>query len=129
MNTAAHQVYRQTQTHTARPGELVVMLYRGAIRFTAAAVAALEARDLEGSHNNLIKAQAIINELSASLKLDVGGEVAVNLARIYEYLERRLVEANVSKTAEPAREVEHHLRELLPAWEQAVRIAASQHAA
>jgi flagellar protein FliS len=68
-----------------------------------------------------VRAQAIISELSETLDLTRGGELATNLQAIYEYLNRRLVEANLRKDASAAREVEMLLRELLPAWEQAAR--------
>jgi flagellar protein FliS len=117
----ALQMYRQTQAQTAPPGELVLMLYRGATRFVSAGIAAIESHDIQAAHTNLVKAQAIISHLHNTLEVERGGEVAANLARIYEYLNHRLLEANVRKDAVPAREVERHLRELLPAWEQAVR--------
>jgi flagellar protein FliS len=117
----AHQMYRQTQANTATPGELIVMLYRGAARFLASAIEAIEAKDVQRAHTNLVKAQAIVTELLQSLDADRGGDVAVKLASIYEYMHTRLVEANLRKDAEPAREVQMLLRELLPAWEEAVR--------
>jgi flagellar protein FliS len=117
----AYQVYRQTQTQTAAPGELVVMLYRGAIRFVTGASEAIERKDIVGAHNDLVKAQAIIAELNATLDVERGGQVAANLARIYDYLYRRLIEANLRKDAQPAREVQGLLRELLPAWTTVVR--------
>jgi flagellar protein FliS len=117
----AYQAYRQTQAQTAAPGELIVMLYRGAARFVASAVEALEAHDVEAAHKFLMKAQAIISELLESLDLKQGGEIASNLASIYEFLYQRLVEANLRKDPAPAREVELLLRELLPAWEEAAR--------
>ena len=113
-----YQVYRQTQALTAAPGELVVTLYRGAVRFASAAADAIDARDLQGAHNNLVRAQAIVSELMETLDFERGGELAHNLLVIYDYLNRRLVEANLRKDAAVAREVEQHLRELLPAWEQ-----------
>jgi flagellar protein FliS len=119
-----YQVYRQTQALTAAPGELVVMLYRGAVRFVSAAADAIDARDLQGAHNNLVRAQAIVSELMETLDFERGGELAHNLLVIYESLNRRLVEANLRKDAALAREVEQHLRELLPAWEQAVQQTA-----
>src|SRR5262245_61730010 len=118
------QVYRQTQAQTAAPGELVVMLYRGAIRFVNAAVAGIDARDIQAAHGNLLKAQAIVSELQTTLDLERGGDIARRLTSIYDYLNQRLVEANVRKDAAPAREVEAFLRELLPAWEEAARQAA-----
>jgi flagellar protein FliS len=122
----AHQSYRQTQAETAAPGELVVMLYRGAARFVSSAVEGIEARNVPIAHNNLIRAQAVITELLETLDLARGGELARNLMQIYEYMSHRLVEANLRKDVAPAREVECLLRELLPAWEQAAREAAAK---
>jgi flagellar secretion chaperone FliS len=121
----AHQMYRQTQAQTAAPGELIVMLYRGATRFVASAIEAIEANNVQAAHTYLLKAQAIVTELFDSLDLERGGEVAKNLMSIYDFMNRRLVDANLRKDAEPAREVERLLRELLPAWEQAVRQTAA----
>lgn len=117
----AFQTYRNTQTQTAAPGELVLMLYRGAARFVSSAIAAIEAKDVAAAHTGLIRAQEIISELRATLDVDRGGNISHDLARIYDYLLRRLLEANLRKDAEPAREVLTLLRELLPAWEEAVR--------
>ena len=120
-----YQAYRQTQAQTAAPGELVVMLYRGAVRFVSSAIEAIEARDIARAHTNLVRAQAIIAELSATLDLARGGEIARNLQAIYLYLNQRLIDANLRKDASSAREVERLLRELLPAWEQAARQPAA----
>ena len=121
MNMNAYQTYRQTQTQTAAPGELVLMLYRGAARFVSSAIEAIDARDIAAAHNGLVRAQEIIAELRSTLDLERGGDIARNLESIYDYLNRRLLEANLRKDAEPAREVLQLLRELLPAWEEAVR--------
>ena len=129
MNGNGYQAYRQTQAQTAAPGELVVMLYRGAIRFAGAGAEAIEAKDLQAAHNALIRAQAIVSELSETLDMDRGGDLAANLLAIYQYLNRRLVEANLRKDATIAREVDQLLRELLPAWEQAARATAPSLAA
>ena len=117
----ATNTYFETQTQTANPGELVVMLYKGAARFLASAIEAVDAKNHEASHNNLLRAQAVITELTETLDLKKGGELAKNLGRIYEYMNYRLVDANLREDAEPAREVQRLLRELLPAWEQAAR--------
>jgi flagellar protein FliS len=118
-------MYRQTQAQTAPPGELVLMLYRGAVRFISAAIGAIDSKDVATAHNSLMSAQAIITELKDTLDLERGGKVAENLSHIYAYAHRRLVEANVRKDAAPAREVAHLLRELLPAWEAAVQQTAA----
>jgi len=117
----AYQVYRQTQTQTAAPGELVLMLYRGAIRFLSSAIEAIDAKDTAEAHNKLVRTQDIVASLLGSLDHERGGDVARNLSALYDYMLRRLVEANVRKDARPAREVQGLLRELLPAWEAAVK--------
>ena len=117
----ASHVYRQTQAQTAAPGELVVMLYRGAVRFVSSAIEAIDSKDLAAAHNGLVRAQAIITELHQTLDVEQGGDIARNLAALYAFMNERLIEANVCKDAAPAREVAALLRELLPAWEAAVR--------
>jgi flagellar protein FliS len=124
-----YQAYRQMQAQTAAPGELVVMLYRGAVRFVSSAIEAIDSRDIPAAHTNLVRTQAIITELSETLDMERGGEIARNLQAIYEYLNRRLIDANLRKDASIAREVQGLLRELLPAWEQAARLAAGSVAA
>jgi flagellar protein FliS len=123
--TNAYQVYRQTQAQTAAPGELVVMLYQGAVRFVTNAIEAIEAKDIPATHNGLMRAQAIVSELHDTLDLERGGDIALNLASIYDFMSRRLLEANMRKDAGPAREVLTLLRELLPAWQAAARQTAA----
>jgi len=117
----AYQTYRQTQAETATPGELIVMLYRGATRFVSQGIEGIETHNLEMAHSYLIKAQAVVNGLMESLDVERGGDVGRNLEQLYEFMNRRLVEANLRKDAAPAREVERLLRDLLPVWEQAAR--------
>jgi flagellar protein FliS len=118
----AYNTYFETQTNTAGPGELVVMLYKGATRFLASAIEAIDARNIQAASNSFLRAQAIISELNDTLDLKQGGELAQNLARIYEYMNFRLVDANMRKDAEPAREVARLLRQMLPAWVVTARL-------
>ena len=82
------------------------MLYRGAARFVGTAVDAIEAENVPAAHNSLVRAQAVISELLETLDLERGGDLARNLMQIYEYMNYRLVEANLRKDTQPAREVE-----------------------
>lgn len=117
-----YQQYRTMQTQTADKGELVVMLYQGAIKFLARASAALQSNDRQEAHNNIVRCQDIIAELMASLDMGAG-ELAFNLLRLYEYMHHRLVEANLRKDVQLVDEVAGLLRELLPAWQDAARDA------
>ena len=114
------QGYQRAATETASPAQLIVMLYAGCIRFTALGKTAIEQKDFTTSRENLLKAQAIIAELMGSLNLSIG-DLATNLMRLYDYMYRRLIDADIRRDAEAAAEVEGLLRGLLPAWEEAVK--------
>lgn len=118
--------YQQTQVQTASPEKLLIMLYDGAIQFLNKARMAMQNKDIEGTHNNIIGAQRIISEFMNTLDLKTGGEVAQNLYNLYEYLHYRLVQANIKKDVEMVDEVLVHLKDLKQTWEQAIIIAARE---
>jgi flagellar protein FliS len=119
MINQAYKQYQRTQAETASPGELILMMYNGAIKFLTAARARIESEDFEGANKNLLRAQEIVLELMISV--DVGaGSVAQNLFDLYEFIHRHLVEANCRKDPKMVEEAVALLRDLLPAWEQAV---------
>lgn len=89
--------YLRTKVLTASPQELRLMLYDGALKFCRQARPALEARHYEESYNNLIRAQNIVLELSNSLNHKAAPELCDRLAGLYNYLYRRLVDANVER--------------------------------
>jgi flagellar protein FliS len=121
----AHE-YRRTQVETAPPTQLVVMLYDGAIRFLSLAREKMAARDLEARHTNLLKAQRIITELMSSLDREKGGEVAANLHRLYAFMLRQLVEANLRDRPQPIEDVLGMLRELRESWAEVDRAQQRQ---
>ncbi len=120
----AYQQYRQIQTTTAPGIELVLMLYRGAIKFLNAAESALQAADVETSHAKLVRVQDIVRELRASLDLERGGDIAQHLGDLYAYIEDRLVRANLDKDPAPVVEVRGLMQELAAAWETTQKKAA-----
>jgi flagellar protein FliS len=107
--------YRSAQVTTSSPATQVVLLYEGAIRFSAQCVQLQRARDLEGAHTASVRAQAIVSALRESLDLSTG-EVALQLDAIYDFMLRRLVAGNLSKQPGPTIEVIELLRSLLEAW-------------
>src|SRR5579871_3825551 len=108
--------YRQTQVDTASPTQLVVMLYDGAIRFLSLARQKMGPGDIEARNTLLLKAQRIITHLISSLDLEKGGDVAVNLQRLYTFMLLQIIEANVYDRAAPIDEVVGLLRELRESW-------------
>lgn len=118
--------YQQSQIQTAPPEQILIMLYDGAIQFLNKALVALEQKNIQESHNNIIGAQNIIMEFMNTLNMDIGGEVARNLYSLYEYLHYRLIQANINRNAEMVQEVLRHLKDLKATWEEAIRIAARE---
>jgi flagellar protein FliS len=115
------RTYRVNAVLTASPGQLVLMLYDGALKAMAIALDAFtrpenDQRRIEIINNELLKAQAIIHELQSGLNFEAGGEFAHTMNRLYEYHKRRLFEANLRKKTEPVIEVEKLVRELREAW-------------
>ncbi len=112
--------YRQVATQTASPGQLVLMLFDGAVRFLEQAMLGFPVEDplerIQTINNNILRAQDIINELNYSLDLRQGGHLAETLRGLYEYFDRRLTESNVRKTSEGIEEVLVHIRTLRDAW-------------
>ncbi|MGH7179738.1 MAG: flagellar export chaperone FliS [Tepidisphaeraceae bacterium] len=88
--------YLRTTVMTATPEQLQLMLYDGAIRFTEQARPALEKKNYEQSYQLLSKAQKIIAEMTGALKHDVSPELCGKLAALYNFVYRRLLEANVA---------------------------------
>jgi len=112
--------YRVSSVETASPAQLVLMLYDGAIKFAKQAEEAARARRIEEANRAIGRVQDILAELMSSLNVDAG-EVAGNLFAIYDYLNRRLVEANIKKDPEIVSEVVGHLLSLREAWVQMAR--------
>jgi flagellar protein FliS len=114
------QSYRQVATHTASPGQLVLMLYEGAIRFLERAQAGFQLEDpVEYNttiNNNILRAQDIIRELDFSLDVAQGGELARQLRRLYDYFDRVLLEANLRKDPKGIGEVVERITVLRDAW-------------
>lgn len=105
--------------------ELVVMLYDGIGRLLSEAEVALAAQQPDVLHSRLARARACVAELAASLDMDQGGEIARNLMDIYDYWNRRLVEADVKNDVAPVREVRGHVLDLKEVWEQVAAQTAS----
>lgn len=111
--------YREQQVLTASPGDLILMLYDGAIRQIRLARSAIVEQNPGDAGIALVKAQEIIDALIDSLDLD--NDLSGHLLRLYEFFNRELVASNISKDANRALEVEEMLSELRATWEQVVR--------
>jgi flagellar secretion chaperone FliS len=110
--------YLESQVLTADPMELVRLLYRGAGDAARSAIAHLAAGRIAERSRQISKAHAILSQLSVSLDHARGGALSRSLAELYDYMQRRLLEANLRQTAAPLAEVESLLTTLLEGWDQ-----------
>ncbi len=95
------QNYLRTKVLTATPEQLQLMLYDGAIRFSDQARAAMTDKRFEQSYELLNKAQKIILELQCGLKHDVAPDLCGKLAALYNFVYRKLVDANLQREIAP----------------------------
>lgn len=112
--------YNNSKVLTASPAELTLMLYEGAIKFCNIAITAIEQKDVPKAHTNIVKTQRIVEHLRATL--DMKYPVAQEFEKVYVYLTRRLVMANVKKDTEILNEVLEHLRSMRDTWKEVMRL-------
>ena len=117
------KTYRSNAVLTASPGQLVLMLFDGALKAMALAREAFaqpegDARRIETINHQLQKAQNILHELQNGLNMEAGGDFAQTLNRLYDYHTRRLFEANLRKDIAPVIEVEGLVGSLRDAWSE-----------
>lgn len=110
------EIYKETATTTQTPGKLVVMLYEGAIKFLKLAIKEIEANNPIDKGKYIGKAQDIIFELNAVLDVEQGGEVAMNLRKLYFFMNRHLTQANIKQDIHKIEEVISLLEELNEGW-------------
>ncbi len=116
----AYAQYNNSKVLTASPAELTLMLYEGAIKFCNIAITAVEQRDIQKAHTNIVKTERIIDHFRKTL--DMKYPVAQDFERVYVYLDQRLLEANMKKDKEILKEVLEHLRSMRDTWKEVMRI-------
>lgn len=126
MSVNAYQRYKDAQYSTASPEQLLLMLYEGAIKYARQAQKDMEERNVEAANNKLKKTEDIISELMVSLNMDEGGEIAQNLYNLYDYMNRRLIQANIRKDPGLVDEVITLLTSLKESWEEVIGRARNQ---
>ncbi|WP_353893756.1 flagellar export chaperone FliS [Proteinivorax hydrogeniformans] len=116
MKNNPYQQYKQTQINTASPGELVLMLYNGAIKNLNQSIKALEEDNKEEFRVKIEKTQDIVVELTATLKQDE--EISKNLASLYQFVINRLIKGHSSLSKEPVEEALRILNEMRDTWKE-----------
>lgn len=123
MNQNRMSDYQRNAILTASPAELTLMLYEGAIKFCNIAKMAIEKGDIQKAHENIMRAQRVITEFRATL--DHKYPVWEDFERVYDYIYRKLVEANIHKDLEPLEEALKYIREMRDTWKEVMRLAGN----
>jgi flagellar secretion chaperone FliS len=116
----ANKAYQNNSVQTASPGELTLMLYNGCLKFIGLARTAIEMKNTEEKNKNLLKAQKIIQELMVTLNMDL--EISKSLMQMYDYINRRLIEANIQSDVEILDEVEDYVLDFRNTWKEVIQI-------
>ena len=102
----------------ASPHQLIKMLLEGALERVATASGAMARGEVAVSGESIGKAISIVDSLRVSLDREQGGQIADNLSALYDYMTRRLLEANATKDPDMLGEVAGLLKEIKVAWDQ-----------
>lgn len=117
---SVHRAYQQNSVTTASPGDLTLMLYNGCLKFLGKAKTAIEEKNISEKNINLQKAQAIIRELMVTLNMDY--EISTSMMSMYDYMNQRLIEANIKNDIAIIEEVEGYTVEFRDTWKQVIQL-------
>lgn len=115
--------YKQMAIKTANRGQILIMLYEAAIQHVKKASAAIKEGNVSAKGMHIGKIHDIVSELTATLDHKVGGKIAEDLERLYNFIIEQLLKANVENSTEALQTVEKLLTTLLDGWRVAVQEA------
>jgi flagellar protein FliS len=116
-NNGQAKYYQNNQVLTAKNSKLILMMYDGAIRFARESINKIRSKDIAGRGAYIRKTQDIILELMNSLDMENGGEIANNLSRLYLFMNRNLIMANIQGEEKYIEDVVKILVELKATWD------------
>jgi len=123
---AYQRVNTQTSITDADPHKLIQLLYNGALERINMAKARMQAKDIEAKGRLISKAIEIIGGLRSFLDFEKGGDLALRLESLYDYMERTLFEANRHNDLKKLDEVADLLRSIKDGWDGIREEAVSQ---
>lgn len=119
----AYAQYNNNKVLTASPAELTLLLYEGAIKFCNIAMMGLEENNIQKTHDNIKKAQAIIEELQSTLNHSY--KVAEDFDNVYHYIYSLLTDANIHKDKETLERALNEIRGMRDTWKEVMTKAKS----
>ncbi|MHB9922102.1 flagellar export chaperone FliS [Clostridium botulinum] len=119
----AYNTYKNNSVNFASKDQLLLMLVDGAVKFSKIARQAMIDKDISKVHQNLVKTQDIFYELMATLDVNQAGQWGQQLMSIYEFIVRRLGEANIKKDLTIIDEVIPLIEDVRDTWYEADKLS------
>ncbi|MCB2297195.1 flagellar export chaperone FliS [Clostridium tagluense] len=119
----AFNTYKSNSVNFASKDQLLLMLVDGAVKFSKMGRQAILDKDVKKAHENIIKTQNIFYELMVTLDVEKGGEWAENLMKIYDFIVRRLTDANIKKNEEIMNEIIPLIEDIRDTWNDAYKVS------
>ena len=120
MNQYGANQYKTMSIKTANRGQLLIMLYEAAIQNVKRATIAIDKGEIQAKGIAIGKAHDIINELLNTLDFEIGGNIARDLERLYNYMTEQMIKANFENSKVPLLAVLKSLETLLDGWKSAI---------
>ncbi|HEY8889409.1 MAG TPA: flagellar export chaperone FliS [Clostridium sp.] len=117
----AFNTYKSNSVNFASKDQLLLMLVDGAAKFAKIGKQAILDKDAKKAHENIVKTQNIFYELMATLDVEMGGEWAKSLMKVYDFIIRRLMDANIKKSQEIMNEVIPLIEDVRDTWNEAYK--------
>jgi len=125
-NPSGYNSYQSTNVGTADRGKLIIMIYDHCIKWCSIAEEDLASGNYEKFSKSIFKIQDGITELTCSLDMDNGGEIADNLFNLYSFYNRHLNSGLRAKDNKPIQEVKNMLTDLRNSWIEAIDIVRKE---
>lgn len=119
----AFNTYKNNSVNFASKDQLLLMLVDGAVKFSKIGRQAILDKDIKKAHENIVKTQNIFYELMATLDVAKGGEWTQNLMGIYDFIVRRLTDANIKKSVEIMNEIIPLIEDVRDTWNEAYKLS------
>ncbi|MBU3159059.1 flagellar export chaperone FliS [Clostridium frigoris] len=117
----AFNTYKSNSVNFASKDQLLLMLVDGAAKFSKIGRQAIIDKDINKAHENIVKTQNIFYELMSTLDVAKGGEWAESLMKVYDFITRRLLDANIKKSEATMNEIIPLIEDVRDTWNEAYK--------
>lgn len=121
----AYSTYKNNSVSYASKEQLLLMLVEGAVKFSKIGRQAIIDKDAKKAHENIIKTQNIFYELMSTLDISKAGNWGQSLMSVYDFIVRRLIDANMQKDLKIMDEIIPLIGNVKDTWEEAYKISKS----